>query len=292
MKDHARTLLARVAEHDGVEAFSEAFMKGLTNGQHEHIAISLDDDPQALAAIAAIAPDGSAELAVHPDYRRRGIGSDLAKQVLARRGDAGLWAHGNLPAAQALAASLDLRPTRELLVMSIEGEALRAIGAPGATADALRGYPGLRENSYADEVGKRGEGIVDKQWLAVNNEAFDWHPEQGGWDIARLHEGMNTDWFDPHGVRFVWEGERLAGFHWTKRHPGQAELGEVYVVGVADAYRGRGLGDPLMRAGVEHLVAGGAEKVILYVEADNAPAVARYETLGFSVTERHVVYSM
>ena len=46
-----------------------------------------------------------------------------------------------------------------------------------------------------------------------------------------------------------------------------------------------------MRAGLEHLVAGGSRRVILYVEADNVPAVRRYEAMGFEVAERHVVYS-
>ncbi|HZK31893.1 MAG TPA: mycothiol synthase, partial [Corynebacterium sp.] len=39
------------------------------------------------------------------------------------------------------------------------------------------------------------------------------------------------------------------------------------------------------------LVAGGAERVILYVEEDNAAAVKRYRALGFTVAEEHVVYS-
>ena len=275
----ARDLLRRVAQHDGVEAFSEAFVRGLDGG-HEHFAVREGD---ALIALAGLAPDGSAEVAVDPAYRRLGHATSLITQLLSRRPDAGVWAHGNLPAAKSLAESLGLKVTRELLVMAVEGEALTAIGAPGSTAQALTGQEGMRESSYAEA------GDAEKQWLQVNNEAFHWHPEQGGWDIARLHAAMDTEWFDPAGVRFLFDGERLAGFHWTKRH--SDSLGEVYVVGIADAYRGRGLGDPLMRAGVEHLVAGGAQKVILYVEADNEPAVKRYKELGFNVAEQHVVYN-
>ena len=273
----ARELLDRVAQHDGVAAFSEAFLKGL-DGSHEHFAVREAD---ALIALAGLASDGSAEVAVDPAYRRHRHATTLITHILSHRSDAGFWAHGNLPAARALAESLGLEPTRELLVMAVEGEELAAIGAPGSTAKALTEQEGIRESSYAGEP-------ADEQWLQVNNEAFHWHPEQGGWDMARLHEAMNTEWFDPEGVRFLFDGDALAGFHWTKRH--SDTLGEVYVVGVADAYRGRGLGDPLMRTGVEHLVAGGTQKVILYVEADNEPAVERYEQLGFSVVERHVVY--
>ena len=42
--------------------------------------------------------------------------------------------------------------------------------------------------------------------------------------------------------------------------------------------------------GLNHLVAGGSPQVILYVEADNVPAVKRYLQLGFKVDESHVVY--
>lgn len=280
----APELLARAARADGVEAFSEAFVRGLDGG-HEHFPMPIDAH---LAGLAALAPDGSAELVVDPSFRRRGIGAALARKVLDRRPDAGLWAHGNLPAAQALASSLGLTAGRELLVMSVSGDELAAISGAGDY-----GGRNIEDISYSDSVSRWGREFVENAWLEVNNDAFSWHPEQGGWTVERLHEGMDADWFDPDGVRLLWDfsGEpALAGFHWTKRH--SATLGEVYVVGLASEYRGAGLGDPLMRAGVTHLTAGGAEKLILYVEADNEPAVRRYEAMGFGVAERHVVYSM
>ena len=289
----ARDILARAAEHDGVEAFSEAFVRGLDGDEHTHIAALIDGS---LAGLAALAPDGSAELAVDPPRRGAGVGAALAQEVLQRRDDAGLWAHGNLPAAQALGASLDLDVVRELLVMDVAGEKLAAVarGSDELLGEiaSWAGGSHIEDISYAEAVGKWGREDVDKQWLAVNNDAFSWHPEQGGWDLNRLKEGMDTDWFDPNGVRLLWDvsGEpALAGFHWTKRH--SRTLGEVYVVGLASNYRGTGLGEPLMRAGLEHLVNGGAQRVILYVESDNEPAVKRYVDMGFSVAERHVVYS-
>ncbi|MCT1452249.1 mycothiol synthase [Corynebacterium sp. p3-SID1145] len=295
----ANEILSRVRAADGVEAFSEGFTKelGRTSG-HTYWA-SLDDG--ALTSLAACAPDGSAELAVDPSARRNGHGAALAGAVLAERPDAGLWAHGDLPAARALASKLSLRPTRELLVMSLDGDALEAAGGSGGTGSALPG--GFEELSYPESVNRWGRDAVEHTWLDVNNDAFSWHPEQGGWDLAGLHDAMDTPWFDPEGVRMLWDthsagsgaesatGAReaeLAGFHWTKRH--SAKLGEVYVVGLSSQYRGRGLGDPLMRAGLEHLAAGGSRRVILYVEADNGPAVRRYGELGFTVAERHVVY--
>lgn len=288
-----RDLLDRAHAADGVEALSEGFTKELGRpSDHVHWAELIDGAPISLAACA---PDGSAELVVDPAARRNGHGTHMAEAVLRERPDAGLWAHGDLPAAQALAQNLSLSPTRELLVMAIEGSALEAVSGAGAAAEVLG--DGFVELSYTGSVERWGRDAVEHAWLDVNNDAFSWHPEQGGWTLDALHDAMNTSWFDPEGVRLLWsdvtdpssELPELAGFHWTKRH--STEVGEVYVVGLSSEFRGRGLGDPLMRAGLEHLAAGGSRRVILYVEADNGPAVRRYESMGFTVTEKHVVYS-
>lgn len=93
---------------------------------------------------------------------------------------------------------------------------------------------------------------------------------------------------------FLWDttGESvLAGFHWTKWHAEETPgFGEVYVVGLASDYRGKKLGGPLLQIGLRRMVEKGAQRVILYVEADNEPALKAYERLGFKVDEEHVVW--
>lgn len=276
-----RPLLAAAAEHDGIAAFSEAFELGLDDARagHTHLTVEDSGGKGAVIACAALAPDGSCELVVDPRRRREGLGTALAEAVRRRDGGAGFWAHGDLPAARALAAELGLTAQRELLVMGVDAAELGELPAIPDGFEAL---------SYPEAARRFGRERVEEQWLEVNNEAFSWHPEQGGWDLDRLHRGMEAEWFDPDGVRLLYDGATLAGFHWTKRHPDGT--GEVYVVGLASRYRGEGMGGPLMRVGLEYLIGVGSPQVILYVEADNEPAVKRYRQLGFAVRERHVVY--
>ena len=93
-------------------------------------------------------------------------------------------------------------------------------------------------------------GVDEEAWLTVNNRAFDWHPEQGGWDEATLKAREAEPWFDPNGFLLhdeVVDGHpRLAGFCWTRVHADHdPPLGEIYVVAVDPDFQGRGLGSPL-----------------------------------------------
>ena len=278
---------AETSKHDGIDPFSEQFLFGLRDARlnHQHWIIESAGKVEAVAA-----SDGSsAELFVVPDARQQGRGIALLEAVLPTP----VWAHGNFDGAQALAQAKGLRMTRHLLVMAIEEDALKAAAQKPQTE--------LVVANYAQSVERFGKEHVERQWLKSNNQAFSWHPEQGGWDIERLHRGMEPDWFDEEDVIFFWDVPadsaqqlpEMAGFHWTKWHdevsPG---FGEVYVVGLSDDYRGRRLGGPLLNAGLQRMVEKGATRVILYVEADNEPAVKAYERLGFKIAENHVVYEI
>ena len=211
------------------------------------------------------------DLAVRPEARGGGIGTALARAALAEApDDVTAWSHVDDPAARALAATLGLAATRELWVMH---RAASAVEVPAVDGVTVRGY----RPEDADEV------------LRVNATAFAHHPEQGSMDAANLAERMAEPWFDPAGLLVADAGDGLLGFHWTKQHSDR--LGEVYVVAVDPAAQGRGLGRALTAAGLAHLAALGVREIILYVESDNAPAIATYSRLGFSHTETHVQYT-
>jgi mycothiol synthase len=228
-------------------------------------------------------PDPVAELVVHPDHRRRGVGAALLAEVL-DRAPARVWAHGALPAAAALAASAGLTAQRELWRMR------RPLDLP---LPDLEMPDGVRIRPFV-------VGADEAELLRVNNAAFAWHPEQGGWTPDDVAAREGEPWFDPAGVLLAVDDtapEHVLGFHWTKVHAagtGEADadaaVGEVYVLGVDPAARGRRLGPVLTLAGLAHLRDRGLGAVVLYVEADNTAAVRVYRELGFERFSADVSY--
>jgi mycothiol synthase len=143
-------------------------------------------------------------------------------------------------------------------------------------------------------------GADETDFLEVNNAAFWWHPEQGGWDRVRLDGELHQDWVDPEGV-LVHEGAegRLDGFCWTRIHPADeltaaseedADLGEIYAIAAHPHRHGAGLGSALVLAGLEHLTQRGLRVAILYTEEANGAARAMYDRLGFHLHERRGGY--
>jgi GNAT superfamily N-acetyltransferase len=58
-------------------------------------------------------------------------------------------------------------------------------------------------------------------------------------------------------------------------------VGAIQNVGVIPKYRGRGLGQALVRKSLQGFRAAGLERAFLEVTADNGPAVHLYRTVGF-----------
>jgi mycothiol synthase len=221
----------------------------------------------------------SGELVIHPAQRRRGLGLALARAAVAAAGPAPvrIWAHGDLPAAAALAAAAGFTRVRSLYRMR---RSLRAA---------------VPEPRLPDGVTLRAfvPGQDEEAWLAVNAAAFAGHPEQGRWGRAELEHREAQPWFDPDGFFLAVRAGRLAGFHWTKVHEpagGGGPTGEVYVVGVDPGEQGTGLGRALTLAGLRYLRGQGIPSVMLYVDGDNAAAIRLYESLGFAIDRTDVMY--
>jgi mycothiol synthase len=228
--------------------------------------------------------DGEVDLVVAPAARRQGVGTALAGAVVEAFPDTALsaWSHGNHAGAAALAARFGLARVRDLWVMR----------------RPLSNLPPLPERAGTDAYVVRTfrPGHDEDAFLALNAEAFAGHPEQGRMTRADLDQRMAEAWFDAQGF-FVAEAPpegsgALLGFHWTKVHDEEPAHGEVYVVGVSPRAQGSGLGRLLTLTGLHHLASLRLQEVILYVESDNAPAVAVYSRLGFTHADAdtHVMY--
>lgn len=282
-------LVQQAADADGIPPLSEHVMLSVRYGQdrrarhvrlwesgqlagYGHLDLGDPADPGGQAA---------GELVIRPSARRRGLGRALGR-ALAAEADGRqlrLWAHGDLPAAEGLAAAVGLRRSRALWQMR------RALAAPLAEPHVPAGVA----------VRTFQVGLDEDAWVAVNHRAFAQHPEQGSWTRADLELREREPWFDPDGFFLAERGRGLAGFHWTKVHraeAGSGATGEVYVIGVDPAEQGSGLGRALTLIGLQYLRGKGLSEVMLYVEETNGGAIRLYESLGFEHVATDVMFSL
>lgn len=288
-------LLDSAAAVDGIvpvdEHVSLALRTGVGDSAATHLLARLPGGELAGYAHLDHTEDGpTAELTVHPEARRRRVGSALLAGLERAAGsaaagavpDAGIpgpeplrvWSHGELPGVAEWAASIGFERTRALLQLH-----RRLRGDDGMPID-LGGY------ELPEGVVLRGfrVGSDEDAWLELNAAAFAEHPEQGAWTAADLTARQGEAWFDPAGFLLA---ERVAdgtllGFHWTKVHTdGPEPIGEIYVLGVSAAAAGLHLGSALTIAGLIHLQDKGLPAVMLYVDESNDRAVQLYRRFGF-----------
>ena len=291
--------LARAAEDaDGNPPLSEQTLVNLRTS-HAHpdsllvfttYASDGGENDEELAGVAVVSlartadQPGVLELVVRPTYRNQGVGTSLVRALQEHQlPNLRVWSHGNHAAAVELADKAGFRPVRELWRMRQTRAALEAT-VPDAVVPA-----GVALRTFSP-------GQDEQAWLEANAAAFAHHPEQGAMTLEDLQARMAEDWFDPNGlILAVRESDdQLLGFHWTKVHPRSGKhpaIGEVYVVGVTPGAQGMGLGKALTIAGIEHLHSLGLQAIMLYVDADNTPAVALYRSLGFTRWDVDVMYA-
>jgi mycothiol synthase len=285
-QDAVRDLVAVARAADGIDPVGEQVLRELAGQRTRHILVTDPRDPSSVVGYLNLSPgrdgaDATAELVVLPDARRRGIGTALLRAATElSTGRVRFWAHGTLPGARAIADALELRAARELIQMQRELSDIPEYVVPQGIS--IRTYAGAKDHP---------------ELLRVNNAAFSWHPEQGGWTDSDIAGRVGEPWFDPEGLFLAFDEATglLLGFHWTKVHAHQAAgaAGEVYVVGVDPAAQGRGLGRLLTLIGIDHLARdlGPDSAVMLYVESDNAAAIRTYQGLGFTVSSMDTAYT-
>jgi mycothiol synthase len=86
----------------------------------------------------------------------------------------------------------------------------------------------------------------------------------------------------------AWDSAELAGFILpVPERPGEAGLGQIRSLGVRAAWRGRGLGQALLRAAFRELHSRGCRRVELGVDAENPTGALRlYERVGMHIARQ------
>jgi mycothiol synthase len=279
-------LLEAAARADGRRPLSDHLYLDLVNGGLDGFAGFLawepgHDHPVAYGQISRGNGSHAFELVLHPHHRYEmaTIGPELidaALDVVAGDGGGAVnwWVFEPTSAHDVLASGAGLRPGRTLHQM-------RRPLPTGLTVD-------VRTRAFVP-------GDDDAEWLRVNNRAFADHGEQGGWTLDTFRHRQEEPWFDPEGFRVLDRDGRMAAFCWTKVHdaaedPEGVELGEIYVIAVDPDFHGQGLGRQMTLDGLRHLSDRGITTGMLYVDADNTPAVRLYEQLGFTVHCTNAAY--
>ncbi len=265
-------LIARARAADGQPPFSDQSLVDLRQGTRT--LLTVDD-------AVAIVGQGEAEFVVDPDARGRGNGTAMLERIIAgTTGDLLVWAHGDHPAARALAASHGLDAVRRLL--QLEKERIELVEIPPTN---FAGEVPTNSTRYA----AFRVGTDEPAWVALNARIFAFHSEQGSVTRTDLEELETEGWFDPDDFLVAWDGDTMVGYCWLKIEGGS---GEIYVIGVAPEKQGTGLGRALMAAGYARLAGRGIRAVHLYVEGDNEKAISLYRSLGFTDLSVDIQYRL
>lgn len=276
--DVLRALHEDARAADGYDSLGEAVWRDLAQpdaaGAHAEILATAGSRLVAFGHVATADTEDArtrhAEIGVvvHPEARRGGnveqqvLRAAVAAAATQQAASAIWWCIGADGASDAVATGVGFRPSRDLHRMEV----------PLPLGQEPRWPGGVDVRTFVP-------GRDDDAWLTVNNAAFAGHPEQGAWTHATLDRRMREPWFDAEGFVLAFDDGGLAGFCWTKVHEDGA--GEIYVIGVDPSRQGRGLGRPLVVAGLQSLADRGVTTGMLYVDGANTAALSLYRSLGF-----------
>jgi len=292
-KSQQESVLALIkAAHnfDGSPPIAEHVLLHLRHGgdkSDSHIIIEENNQVIAYAHLDTtdLVAGPSVEAVVHPNHRSKGLGSSILKEAIKVCGDkTRIWSHGDLPAAKAIAASLNLERLWSNLLMSKPLDEIQ----PVTSRYSIRTFITDFDN---------------QAFLSLNNKVFANYPDQGGWSEDDLKVRLNESWFDEKGFFVAEDKGELIGFCWTKIHGahthshtgedddhGHDALGEIYVLAVNPDYKGQGVGRDLTITGLNYLKYQGLNNVMLYVGVENRPAFNLYKSLGFNQFGSDVMY--
>jgi ribosomal protein S18 acetylase RimI-like enzyme len=151
---------------------------------------------------------------------------------------------------------------------------------PAATASAVQFVP------HALEQRDRLAAIIERTYEGSRDcPALD-----GARNLADVLDGYRDQGeYLPEQWHVVVADGGDAGALILANHPAVGNWELVYM-GVAPEFRGRGLGEQIVQFALQAASVGGAERLVLAVDAENEPAIGAYRRAGFHEWDRRSVY--
>jgi len=287
-------LINRTTNHDGTPPIAEHILLHLRYGGDKadsHLLVEKDNQVIGYAHLdqTDLVAGPSVELVVDPSYRRARVGKALLSEAIKIRGKSlRLWVHGEQEAAHSLAASFNFEKIRTVMQMS-------------KSLSDIQPLPVIDKEII---IRSFLPGIDSDDWLDLNNRVFKDHPEQGGWQISDLNHRLSEDWFDEKGFFIVEKNKQVIASTWTKVHGAHSHdhgseashahpaIGEIYITAVDPAYAGLGIGKALTITALNYLKYQGLTDAMLYVDFDNKAALKLYDSLGFKLSSKDILYRL
>jgi len=230
-------------------------------------------------------PRLTSRILVHPQWRRRGLGSALLSHVERRaRAEGGRYldilAVDQSHAACEFLSSHGFSPVHYGWAMALANMAT----LPAPTWP--RGY-GMR--TFVP-------GRDELTTVEIENASFQDEWEYMPMELGEIQGLVRTPSFQPEGVFFALHQNQVVGESWnwidSAEREGQTreKRGDVWGLCVHPQHRRRGLGRALLLAGLHWLRGQGVTRAHLTVDGDNELARRLYESVGFAVQRTDVWY--
>jgi mycothiol synthase len=287
-------LINRTTNYDGTPPIAEHILLHLRYGGDKadsHLLVEKDNQVIGYAHLdqTDLVAGPSVELVVDPSYRGAGVGKALLSEATKICGKSlRLWVHGEQEASHSLAASFNFEKIRTVMQMS-------------KSLTNIQPLPVIDKEII---IRSFLPGIDSDDWLKLNNKVFKDHPEQGGWQLSDLNHRLSEEWFDEKGFFIVEKNKQVIAATWTKvhgehshDHDGEAShahpaIGEIYITAVDPEYAGLGIGKALTITALNYLKYQGLKDAMLYVDIDNKAALNLYDSLGFKLSSKDILYRL
>jgi len=220
---------------------------------------------------------------VHPEQRRKGLGTDLFHRASRRARELGARV-AHVPvlednvAAKGLLAKLGFGFVRRFLELKRELSEVH-----------------LSETEQGALLSRHLQAGEEDKLTQIQNRSF-----AGTWgynptDVEDVVYRLNMIGSSPEDVILIFAADRPVGYCWTLVDPEASaaagtNVGRIYMLGVDPDYRGSGIGKQALLAGLAHLKSKGIEVAELTVDSQNPAACALYESGGFKISSTSAWY--